>query len=178
MDILPWYRQPWPWFVFSLPAVAVVGSLITAAVAVRTNDEVVAPDYYRRGLAINEQLAKRDRAEALGVSVQLAPSGLHAGDRVTLRIAGRLPLPPEAAVQVSLARAGHADAEHATVFARTDQSADGREATFSGSWQQDLADQKGSGTWQVVVESPTWRVETNADLATDATTMRVRTSPR
>lgn len=177
MDTQPWYRQPWPWFVFSLPAAAVVGGIITASLAMRSPDQVVAVDYYRRGLAINEQLARRDRAEALGVTVQLAAAGLRSGDPVKLTVHGRLPLPPEATLQVGFARGGRADAEHTIVFARTGQSADGQEATFSGAWRQDVAGQSG-GAWQVVVESASWRIETDADLAEEAPTLRVRNSTR
>ena len=38
-DILPWYRQFWPWFIIALPATAVVASLATVWIAV-----VAAPD--------------------------------------------------------------------------------------------------------------------------------------
>ena len=49
----PWYRQRWPWFLIALPASAVIGSAITAVLAVRTFDGPVAADYYKQGLAIN-----------------------------------------------------------------------------------------------------------------------------
>lgn len=58
MDVQPWYRQPWPWFLIALPAIAVVGCIATMILAIRTNDAVVA-DYYQRGLDINKELAHR-----------------------------------------------------------------------------------------------------------------------
>jgi hypothetical protein len=43
----PWYREPWPWILMSGPAVVVVAGLVTAVIAVRTSDPIVA-DYDAR----------------------------------------------------------------------------------------------------------------------------------
>ena len=40
-DVKPWYRQFWPWFLICLPASAVVASLYTVSLAVRTTDSLV-----------------------------------------------------------------------------------------------------------------------------------------
>jgi len=40
-DTTPWYRQFWPWFIILLPASAVVASLYTVSLAVRTTDSLV-----------------------------------------------------------------------------------------------------------------------------------------
>ena len=40
-DTKPWYRQFWPWFIIALPASAVVASLYTVSLAVRTTDSLV-----------------------------------------------------------------------------------------------------------------------------------------
>jgi hypothetical protein len=164
MDVQPWYRQPWPWFLISLPAVAVVGSVATAVVAVKTNDEVVAADYYKRGLAINDEIKRADRGAALGITVQIETAGLRAGDAVTLRLAAKQPLPPEAVVRIAVAAAGASDLQPALVLARVTQSADGRQATFSGAWREDIGGEKSGKMKEVVVESSTWRVETRAEL--------------
>lgn len=164
MDVQPWYRQPWPWFLIALPATAVVGSIATAVLAIRTSDEVVATDYYKRGLAINQQLVRRDRAAAIGLKVQLETAGLHAGDPVTLKLAAKQPIPPEAVVRLAVGREGTSEMDPNTVLARTGQSDDGREATFSGAWREDLLDAKSGKMREVVVESSTWRVETRAEL--------------
>lgn len=34
----PWYRQFWPWFIFGLPAVAVIACFITLAIAIKHSD--------------------------------------------------------------------------------------------------------------------------------------------
>jgi len=59
----PWYREPWVWLLIALPMTAVVGGMITIYIAVTTSDGLVEDDYYKRGMAINRDLA-RDRAAA------------------------------------------------------------------------------------------------------------------
>lgn len=163
MDTLPWYRQPWPWFLIALPAVAVVGSIAAAVLAWRTGDEVVETDYYKRGLAINQELARRERAAQLGLTVEIAVDGLHAEDRVALRVAGRQPLPADATLQLRVLTSGHREAEHLLVLARTSASVDGLQAQFAGAWREDVAAPGSGALRQWTVESSSWRVDGDAD---------------
>lgn len=71
LDTLPWYRQFWPWFVFSLPASVVVAGLVTLYIANRHADDLVIDDYYKNGLAINRQLEKQQVAQELGFKAVL-----------------------------------------------------------------------------------------------------------
>ena len=52
----PWFRQFWPWFVFGLPGIVVIASLITVYIAVSHPDPLVDGNYYKHGLTINEKL--------------------------------------------------------------------------------------------------------------------------
>lgn len=165
MDTLPWYRQPWPWFLIALPAAAVVGSVATAVLAVRTNDEVVATDYYRRGLAINEEISKRERAVQLGLTLELSADGLHAGDRVALRVRGRQPLPPDATLQLRLTVAGRAEAERVLVLARTGPSGGASEANFAGAWREEPPGHGVVRQWSV--EASSWRIDGDAQWHID-----------
>jgi uncharacterized protein len=70
-DERPWYRYFWPWFLMALPAAVVVAGLWTAYIASEHADDLVVDDYYKDGLAINLQLAKKQRATELGISAQL-----------------------------------------------------------------------------------------------------------
>lgn len=67
----PWYKQFWPWFIIALLGSSVIFSLIYLVASIRYFDGTVAQDYYRRGLAINEQLAKQERADQLGLAARL-----------------------------------------------------------------------------------------------------------
>ena len=63
-----WYKQFWPWFIIFFPASAVVAGLITVAIAFKYEDALVKDNWYKDGLAINQQLDKRKRAKALGIN--------------------------------------------------------------------------------------------------------------
>ena len=58
-----WYRQPMMWLVIAIPLAAVVMGVTTIILAVVSDDGIVADDYYRRGLEINQTL-ERDRMAA------------------------------------------------------------------------------------------------------------------
>ncbi len=87
----PWYREPWPWLLMAGPCVVIVAGFFTLWLAITSDDGLVADDYYKRGLAINQTLSRALRAEqlALGARVVLGADGARA--RVTLTGAGVLP---------------------------------------------------------------------------------------
>ncbi len=74
-DTEPWYRQFWPWFIIMLPASVVVAGLSTWYIAHRHADDLVVDEYYKTGLAINRQLEKKQRAQALGLDATLNVTG-------------------------------------------------------------------------------------------------------
>jgi uncharacterized protein len=84
-DTNPWYREPWPWLLMAGPAVVVVAGIATAVIAIRTNDGVVAEDYYKQGLAVNRVKARDARAEALGMDADVQFNEEHDRVRVVLR---------------------------------------------------------------------------------------------
>ena len=59
----PWFKEPWPWILMAGPAAVVVAGAVTIWLAFQSADGLVADDYYRRGLTINQEL-QRDRAAA------------------------------------------------------------------------------------------------------------------
>jgi hypothetical protein len=68
--ITPWYKQFWPWFLISLPLSAVIGSMITINLAITDTDGLVKDDYYKEGLAVNADKARKQMAETLGIQAQ------------------------------------------------------------------------------------------------------------
>ena len=130
----PWYRQRWPWLLITPPAVAVIGCIATITLAIRSNDGVVAEDYYKQGMAINQQLARKDRAVALGVQANVQARGVAAGDALVVRLTAAQPLPPEASLTVRMVHPGRSGADRSAVLARRSSSDDGRSAEFVGSW--------------------------------------------
>jgi uncharacterized protein len=83
----PWYREPWPWILMAGPAAAIAAGLFTLALALRTEDGLVAEDYYRQGLAINRELRREARARELGLSALVA----FEGSRLAVTLAGQSP---------------------------------------------------------------------------------------
>ena len=83
----PWYRERWPWILLSGPAVVLVAGGITTWIAFASADGVVAGDYYKRGLAINQDLQRERRAEQRAIAaVVTLPSG-----KIQVRLSGAAP---------------------------------------------------------------------------------------
>ena len=144
--VQPWYREPWPWLLMSGPAVVVVAGIITAVIAFRTSDGVVAGDYYKQGLLINRQIAREQRAGVLGLAARVEYDIAAARMQVTLSAdPGAPPLPP-----TLLLRAIHptrAESDRAVTLAM--------DAT--GHYAGEIA--LGESThWQLLLETPDWRL--------------------
>ncbi len=71
-DTEPWYRQFWPWFIIALPATAVVASLYTVSLALRSQDSLVtaAPD--GMDVIAERHLRAEARAAELGLEALLS----------------------------------------------------------------------------------------------------------
>jgi hypothetical protein len=158
-EIKPWYRQAWPWFLISLPATAVVGGIVTAVLAVRTDDGPVTADYYRQGLAINEEVARADLARELSLRARVTMAGLADGDRVRVELDSRRALPPEAALRLRLLHPGRPMEDRTAVLARVDVDADNRRAVYVGTLQAPAGSLGTPVSWQVILESPRWRID-------------------
>ena len=87
----PWYREPWPWFLISLPATAVIAGLTTVWIAYQSADGLVVGDYYKAGLAINQTLARDDAARALALTATFQGEGR----ALALTLTGRLQAYPD-----------------------------------------------------------------------------------
>lgn len=98
----PWHREPWPWILMAGPAAVVVAGSFTMALAFRTEDGLVADDYYKQGLAINQVLRRSERARELNLTARASFSGA----RVRVVLQGEAP-PGLRLHLVHPARAGH-----------------------------------------------------------------------
>lgn len=72
---LPWYKQRWPWILMAGPAIVVVAGIVTFWLAVKSSDGLVSDDYYKEGLAVNQQLKRDQGASQLALSADLMRSG-------------------------------------------------------------------------------------------------------
>tara|TARA_R110001592_G_scaffold296139_2_gene566475 strand:+ start:4697 stop:5230 length:534 start_codon:yes stop_codon:yes gene_type:complete len=71
----PWYKQPWLWFVMSVPITSVILSSIMVTVAVIGKDSLVSDNYYKDGMAINQTIEQDQLANTLGLKPILSISG-------------------------------------------------------------------------------------------------------
>jgi uncharacterized protein len=67
LPIVPVSKWIWPGILIAGPLAVIVACVITAFFVVQHPDALVASDYYKQGKAINAQLSKLSRAEALGL---------------------------------------------------------------------------------------------------------------
>lgn len=66
-----WYKQFWPWLIIFFPASAVVAGTITVIIAMKNSDTLVKDDWYKDGLAINQELDKQATAKRLGITADI-----------------------------------------------------------------------------------------------------------
>ena len=144
----PWYREPWPWLLIAGPFAVVAASLASAWIAMQSDDGIVAEDYYKRGLLINQQL-KRTAASAerkLGATVAIARDG-----EVRVRMQGLGVPPDEAPATLRLTLAHPTRARHDQVVTLK-WIADGE---YLG-----MLPEQTPGRWIVILESDSWRLPT------------------
>jgi hypothetical protein len=74
-DNKAWFKQFWPWFLILLPLSAVIGGITTIILAVSNEPDMVVDDYYKKGKAINNDLALIKNARANNISASITQSG-------------------------------------------------------------------------------------------------------
>ena len=102
----PGYRQLWPWLLALVPIATVIASAVTLWLAFRSEDGLVAEDYYKQGLTINRRIEREQAAARLGLSAQLQYNA--AEGSVTVVLPAGTPRPPTLSLRVAHpTRSGH-----------------------------------------------------------------------
>jgi hypothetical protein len=138
----PWYREPWPWLLMAGPFVVIIASLASAWIAIESDDGMVAEDYYKQGLLINQRLARAasDQQQALGATMSMAPGG-----ELRVRMQGLADAPQR--LRLTLAHpTGGSQPEVVSL-----------ERSPNGDYVGVLPKQT-PGRWIVTLESGTWRL--------------------
>jgi hypothetical protein len=99
-QVLPWYREPWPWLLMAGPVAVIFAGIATTWIAVVSSDGLVVDDYYKQGLEINQTLERGALAARLGYrgELQLAPDAR--GMSLRLHAAEGAALPPQLQLRV------------------------------------------------------------------------------
>jgi len=140
----PWYRQAWPWFLISLPASAVVGGIITLMLAVTSPNALVVDDYYKEGLAINQEKQRLANADRMDMTGLLRSDG----KLLTLSLTSQ-PAVSEPVLALSIIHSTRAELDRQLTLQRMP---DGRYAAElamlpTGNWYLRL--QAGDASWQI-----------------------------
>jgi hypothetical protein len=154
----PWYREPWPWILAAGPTIVIIAAIYTAWLAVKSNDGLVTDDYYRKGLAVNQTIARSEQAAKAGLIAGLRI----VGDTVTVRLqasdAGFV-MPPTLALTIS--HPTRAGLDQSRVLVRNG-------AVYSGEVRLPAA-----GHWLVLLEDERklWRLTGNMVLPANGETL-------
>lgn len=143
-DKRPWYAHRWPWLLMAGPAVVVVAGIATAWIAITSNDGLVADDYYKQGLAVNQKLARNDAAAAQQLEARLRLTAEQAELRLVSRAGATLP----ARLRLTLAHPTRKGEDQAILLT-------GEKGVYAG-----RVGALRPGRWHVIVEdeAATWRM--------------------
>lgn len=145
-DNQPWYKDRWPWILMAGPAIVVVAGFITLWLAIKSDDGLVADDYYKQGMTINQSLQRDHMAGSLGLHADVMKSDL--GIRLLLAAEGSTKLPD--AIILKLAHPTQAGRDQLVQMVLEGQG------FYSGKLVADI-----SGRWLVLIEDPLgkWRLQ-------------------
>lgn len=154
----PWYREPWPWILAAGPFIVVIAGIYTAWLAVKSNDGLVTEDYYRKGLAVNQTIARSEQAVKMGLVAGLRI----AGDTVSVRMQASdkgFTMPPTLALTIT--HPTRAGLDQSRVLVRNGED-------YSGEVRLPAA-----GHWLVLLEDErkTWRLMGNIVLPANGETL-------
>jgi len=144
-DKQAWYKERWPWFLMAGPAIVIVAGIVTVWLAVVSNDGLVTDDYYKQGMAVNQQLHRDRQAASLGLRADLMRADFNL--RLMLTADGVAELPAE--IVLKLAHPTRAGQDQSVRMVAEGQG------FYGGRLAADIA-----GRWLVSIEDPAgqWRL--------------------
>ena len=145
-QVLPWYKYKFVWMIIAIPAASVIAGINMIYLAVNTDDGLVVDDYYKEGMAINQNLQRDKTAAELGLSAQLVIE--QSGDMVTLTLnKGSLVEYPEQ-LALHLQHATHAGHDQILTLIRAPQD------QYVGYLKQTIKE----GVWHIGLSTEEWRL--------------------
>lgn len=141
----PWYKQFYPWMLISIPFLTVIGCIVTITIAITSPNALVKEDYYKEGLAINQDKRRLMQAQLLNLD------GLLRGgkQRVAVTLRGDLENWPDI-LKLQLAHATRAEMDREVALLKVG----------SGQYEADW-DQLPDGHWyfHLQPESSEWELQ-------------------
>jgi hypothetical protein len=145
-QVLPWYRYKLVWLVIAIPAASVFAGMYLIYLATNTDHSLVVDDYYKQGMAINQNMQRDRTAAALGLSAHLVVEA--SGDMITLTLdKGALADYPEK-LSLHFQHATHAEHDQFLTLVPAPQG------QYLGYLKQSIRE----GVWHIVLSTPEWRL--------------------
>jgi hypothetical protein len=143
---LPWYKYKLVWMIIAIPAASVIAGINMIYLAVNTDDGLVADDYYKEGMAINQSLQRDKAAAELGLGAELVIEA--SGDMVRLNFdKGSLASYPDQ-LTLHLQHATHAGHDQVITLVRAPRD------QYVGYLQHSIRE----GVWHVMLATDEWRL--------------------
>lgn len=145
-----WYKNPWVWLVIFFPVLAVVAGIATVIITSQNQPEMVVDDYYKKGKAINQTLELYQKAEELGIKIELRAND----SRVEIKTNQALP-----AAKLQMVHSTLAGLDFTLVLT---PNATG---TLSGTLEQAM-----EGKWQAIIKpmDESWKVRNTVAFPTES----------
>jgi len=140
-----WYREPFVWFLIAVPLAAVIGGIITARLAVESDDGLVVDDYYKQGLEIN-RVIERDEAAA-GLEIQANIQFSQEQNTFRLFLSGNEKFTAPENIKVSFLHSTRSGFDEHLSLPRIDKNL----------YQAQLPSLE-KGRWYIQIETDNWRV--------------------
>ncbi|BDX06540.1 FixH family protein [Planctobacterium marinum] len=139
-----WYKQFWPWFLITVPAVSIVLGFTIVYLAITSENSMVSDDYYKEGKAINQSISKKRMAKQLNLVAGLTIEE----DSVKVNFKQALP-PDSAAIKLDFF---HATLEDRDFFVMLTRNAEG---DYSGNLPGSV-----DGKWRVTLTpfDESWKI--------------------
>lgn len=139
------------WMVIAIPLTSVIMGIVLITIAVSNQDGLVADDYYKRGLAINEVIEREARAGELALTADVEFQTSH--DRVSVSLSGGDSFKAPAEIQLGFYHSTRADQDHVLSLRRD----------AHGVYSAPMPDLS-NGRWYVSAETTEWRLNGVVDL--------------
>lgn len=158
---IPWYRHRWPWLLMAGPFLVIVAGVVTVYLAVISNDGLVDDDYYKQGLAINQETARDQMAVQRGMQAELMQNADSGGFRVLLQANPGVALPKSLVVRIAHPTRAGVDQRLVLMEEGGGVYAGNLSIPLTGRWHVVIEDEKRewrlSGDW-VIEKSPSLRL--------------------
>mgnify|MGYP006269934465 CR=1 FL=1 len=135
------------------PVIVVVAGFVTAWIAIKTNDGLVEDNYYKVGLAVNQQLHQKKLAAELGLKAEL--TFVEPTDQISVVLSGLQPAAMPETLQLKLVHPTRKGEDQLLQLRHQGKQ-----------YVAQLANMPSAGRWNVVLEDPIagWRMDTVWDL--------------